>query len=40
MTEEVIATYVECRWYRKKGTYRKNNRGQKVLRERKLEEAK
>jgi len=39
MTEEVIATYVGCRWYRKKGMHRKNNRGQGVLRGRKLEEA-
>ena len=40
MTEEVIVTYIECRWYRKKGMHRENNRGQGVLRGRKLEEAK
>jgi len=39
MTEEVIATYIECRWCRKKGMHRENNRGQGVLRGRKLEEA-
>jgi len=39
MTEEVIATYIECRWCRKKGMHRENNRGQGVLKERKLEEA-
>ena len=27
MTEEVIATYIGCRWYRKKGMYREDNRG-------------
>ena len=40
ITEEVIVTYIECRWCRKKRMHRKNNRGQEVLRERKLEEAK
>jgi len=40
MTKEVIATYIECRWCRKKRIHRKNNRGQGVLRGRKLEEAK
>jgi len=40
MTKEVIATYIECRWCRKKRMHRKNNRGQGVLRGRKLEEAK
>ena len=39
MIEEVIATYVGCRWCRKKGMHREDNRGQGVLRERKLEEA-
>jgi len=39
MTEEVIATYIECRWCGKKGMHRENNRGQEVLRERKLEKA-
>jgi len=39
MTKEVIATYIECRWCGKKGMYRENNRGQGVLRGRKLEEA-
>ena len=39
MTEEVIATYIECRWCRKKGMHRENNRGQGVLKGRKLEEA-
>jgi len=40
MTEEVIVTYIEYRWCRKKEIHRENNRGQEVLRERKLEEAK
>jgi len=40
MTEEVIATYIECRWCGKKGMHRENNRGQGVLKGRKLEEAK
>jgi len=40
MTKEVIATYIGCRWCRKKGMHRENNRGQGVLRGRKLEEAK
>jgi len=39
MIEEVIATYIGCRWCRKKGMHRENNRGQGVLRERKLEKA-
>jgi len=38
--EEVVATYIGCRWCGKKGMHRENNRGQGVLRERKLEEAK
>jgi len=40
MTEEVVATYIKCKWYRKKGMHREDNKGQGVLRERKLEEAK
>ena len=40
MIEEVVATYIECRWCGKKGMHRENNRGQAVLRGRKLEEAK
>jgi len=40
MIEKVVATYIECRWCRKKGMHRENNRGQGVLRGRKLEEAK
>ena len=39
ITEEVIVTYIECRWCGKKGMHRENNRGQGVLRGRKLEEA-
>jgi len=39
MTEEVIATYIECRWCGKKRMYRENNRGQGVLRGRKLKKA-
>jgi len=39
MTEEVIVTYIECRWYGKKGIHRENNRGQGVLKGRKLEKA-
>jgi len=38
MIEEVIATYIECRWCGKKEIHRENNRGQEVLRGRKLEE--
>jgi len=38
-TEEVIVTYIECRWCRKKGIHRENNREQEVLRGRKLKEA-
>jgi len=38
MTEEVIAIYIGCKWYGKKGMHRENNRGQGVLRGRKLEE--
>ena len=37
--EEVVATYIGCRWCGKKGMHRENNRGQGVLRGRKLEEA-
>jgi len=40
MIEKVIVTYIKCRWYRKKGIYQENNRGQGVLRERRLEEVK
>jgi len=40
ITEEVIVIYIEYRWYGKKGMHRENNRGQGVLRGRKLEEAK
>ena len=36
---EVIVTYIECRWCRKKGIYREDNIEQRVLKERKLEEA-
>jgi len=39
MTEEVIATYIEYKWCRKKGMHREDNREQGVLRGRKLEEA-
>jgi len=39
ITKEVIVTYIECRWCRKKGMYREDNRGQGVLKGRKLEEA-
>jgi len=39
MTEEVVVTYIECKWCRKKEMYREDNRGQGVLRGRKLEEA-
>ena len=39
ITEEVIVTYIEWRWCRKKGIYREDNRGQGVLKGRKLEEA-
>jgi len=39
MTEEVVATYIECKWCGRKGMHRENNRGQGVLRGRKLEEA-
>jgi len=39
ITEEVITTYIECKWCRKKGMHRENNREQGVLRGRKLEEA-
>ena len=39
ITEEVIVTYIEWRWYRKKGIYREDNRGQGVFKGRKLEEA-
>jgi len=40
MTEEVVVTYIECKWCRKKGMHKEDNRGQGVLRGRKLEEAK
>jgi len=40
MTKEVVATYIEYRWCRKKGMYKEGNRGQGVLRGKKLEEAK
>ena len=39
MTEEVVVTYIECKWCGRKGMHRENNRGQGVLRGRKLEEA-
>ena len=39
MTGEVIVTYIECRWCRKKGIYREDNIEQGVLKGRKLEEA-
>jgi len=39
MTGEVIVTYIEYRWCRKKGIYREDNIGQGVLKERKLEKA-
>ena len=39
MTGEAIATYIECRWCGKKGVYWENNRGQGVLRGRRIEEA-
>jgi len=39
MTEEVIVTYIECRWCGKKGIYQEDNRGQGVLGERKLKGA-
>jgi len=39
MTGEVIAIHIEYRWYGKKGIYQENNRGQEVLRDRRLEEA-
>ena len=39
MTEEVVVTYIEYKWCRRKGMHRENNRGQEVLRGRKLEEA-
>ena len=39
MTEEVVVTYIECKWCGKKGMHREDNRGQGVLRGRKLEEA-
>ena len=40
MTEEVIATYIECRWYRKKEIYQEDNKRQGVLRGKRLEKAK
>jgi len=39
MIEEVIAIHIECRWYGKKEIYWEDNRGQEVLRGRRLEEA-
>jgi len=39
ITEEVVVTYIEYRWCRKKEMYREDNKGQGVLRGRKLEEA-
>jgi len=39
MTGEVIVTYIECRWCRKKEIYREDNIEQGVLKGRKLEEA-
>ena len=39
ITEEVIVTYIKCRWCRKKGIYREDNIGQGVLKGRKLEKA-
>ena len=39
MTGEIIVTYIECRWCRKKRIYREDNIGQGVLKERKLEKA-
>ena len=40
MTGEVIVTYIECRWYRKKGIYREDNIEQGVFKGKKLEKAK
>ena len=40
MTEEVVVTYIECKWCGRKGMHRENNREQGVPRGRKLEEAK
>ena len=40
MIKEVIATYIEYKWYGEKGIYWEDNRGQGVLRRRRLEEAK
>jgi len=40
ITEKVVVTYIGCRWCGKKGMHRENNRGQGVLRERKLEKVK
>jgi len=40
MIKEVIATYIEYKWYGEKGIYWEDNRGQGVLRGRRLEEAK
>ena len=39
MTGEVIVTYIKCRWCEKKEVYREDNRGQEVLKGKKLEEA-
>jgi len=38
MTKEVIATYIGCRWCGKKRMHREDNRGQGVLRGKRLEE--
>jgi len=38
ITEEVIATYIGCRWCGKKRMHREDNRGQGVLRGKRLEE--
>jgi len=39
MTGEVIVTYIKCRWCGNKGIYSEDNKGQGVLKGRKLEEA-
>jgi len=39
MTEEIVVTYIEYKWCGKEGMHREDNRGQGVLRGRKLEEA-
>ena len=40
MIGEVIVTYIKYRWYEKKKIYQENNKGQGVLRERKLKKTK